>query len=88
MDEFRFVIKCFIFAAALVAFSQVKIENQTLENKAELFLHNSATVDFVQKVADGGVKILNQAVTIGRAYINNKKAERSQSDQPLFESED
>lgn len=56
MDEARFVIKCFLFAALLVTLSQLKTKSGTIETDIQATLVSSQTAEMVNKVADGGVK--------------------------------
>ena len=87
MDEFKFVMKCFLFATAIVLLSQTKINNETLENKAELFLQDSATAHFIQHSAEGGAKILGQSFETSKAFLKRKMAQAGGSVEPV-ESED
>lgn len=59
MDEFRFVMKCFAFAAIFLVLSQIKAGNTTIENHIQSSLVNSKVANQVNKVADGGVKLIN-----------------------------
>ena len=72
MEEFKFVVKCFLFACLIMIFSQTKIQNETLESKASYFLQHSETAYFVRSAAEGGVKILQQGYDVARNFINEK----------------
>ncbi len=87
MDEFKFVIKCFLFAATIIMFSHMKINDQTLENKAELFLQDSSIAHLIQQSAAGGAKVLNQTFQTTRSYLKRKMAQAGGSIEPL-ESKD
>jgi hypothetical protein len=56
MDEARFVLKCFVFAAVLVTLSQLKTKSGTIETDIQATLVNSQTATLINKVADGGAK--------------------------------
>jgi|GEM_PF-4603807 len=58
MDEIRFVLKCFAFAVLLLMLTQIKSGDLTIENHIEAVLLNSKTATFVNKVAEGGVKVI------------------------------
>lgn len=83
MGEFKFVIKCFLFATAIVIFSRVKINDETLENKAELFLQDSSIAHLIQQSAAGGAKVLNQTFQTTRSYLKRKMAQAGGSVEPL-----
>ncbi len=68
MDEARFVLKCFLFAALLVMLSQLKTKSGTIETDIQATLVSSQTADLVNRVADGGVK----AVKDLGAYLRTK----------------
>ena len=72
MEEFKFVLKCFLFACLIMIFSQSKIENETLESKASHFLQHSETAYFVRASAEGGVKLLQQGYETTKNFINEK----------------
>lgn len=61
MDEFRFVLKCFGFAALFLVITQIKAGNMTIEGHIESSLVNSKVSGFVNQVAAGGVKLLREA---------------------------
>jgi len=58
MDEARFVVKCFIFAALLVMLTQLKTKSGTIESDIQATLVSSQTASLINKVADGGVKAM------------------------------
>lgn len=59
MDEVRFVLKCFAFSALLLVFSQIKMDRTTIEEYVQSSLVNSHTSEFVNKAAEGGVKLIH-----------------------------
>lgn len=74
MDEVRFVIKCFLFSALLLVLTQLKTGGITIENQIQSSLVNSEVADFVNKTANGGVKIIKDgAQMMYESYINWKK---------------
>jgi hypothetical protein len=82
MDEFKFVMKCFMFATAIVLFSQMKTKDGTLENKAEMFLQDSPTAHFIQQSAEGGAKVLNQTFQTTKSFLKRKMAQAGGSVEP------
>lgn len=74
MDELKFVLRCFGFAALLLLLTQIKTGNATIEHRIEGSLMNSRTADFVNKVADGGVKLIRDSMVLAQAtYADWKK---------------
>lgn len=74
MDEFKFVLRCFGFAALLLLLTQIRTGNATIEHRIEASLMNSRTADFVNKVADGGVKLIRDSLVLAKAtYADWKK---------------
>ncbi|MFN3695836.1 MAG: hypothetical protein ACK4VO_00220 [Pseudobdellovibrio sp.] len=87
MEEFKFVLKCFVFACLIMVFSQTKVQNETLENKASHFLQHSELAYFIRSSADGGVKIINQTYEYVRNYVNEKFDLSSKSNgRPIYSS--
>ncbi len=82
MDEFKFVFRCFLFATGIVLFSQVKLNDETLESKAEFFLQESSTAHYLQQSAAGGAKFLNQSLTQIQSYLKQKMAHAGGSNEP------
>lgn len=72
MLEFKFVLKCFIFASLLMMFSQVRKDGLTIESKVEVFLTESTTAHFIQSAAEGGAKALVEFYSTARSYIDDK----------------
>lgn len=76
MDEFKFVIKCFGFAAAFMVLTQIKTGDTTLEQQIEASLVNSTVSDFINKTADGGVKLIKDGANKAReSYYNWKHSD-------------
>jgi hypothetical protein len=82
MDEFKFVMKCFLFATTIVVFSQVKTNDETLENKAQIFLQDSSTAHYIQQSAEGGAKVLNQSFQTAKSFLKRKMAQAGGSIEP------
>lgn len=72
MDEFKFVLKCFLFASLIMTFSQIETEGVTVESKVEVFLTDSKAAQFMLEAAAGGVKALNEAVVYTKAFVTEK----------------
>jgi hypothetical protein len=70
MDELKFVCKCFLFAGILVALSQVKMSGLTIETHVQSALVSSQTADFVNKAAQGGVKLLQDTFAMSAKKLN------------------
>lgn len=72
MDEFKFVLKCFLISCVIVIFSQTRISGETLENKAFVYLQHSDTAHWVRAAADGGIKVIRQGAEITQNFISDK----------------
>lgn len=72
MDEFKFVLKCFLISCVIVIFSQTRIAGETLENKAFVYLQHSDTAHWVRAAADGGIKMIRQGAEITQNFISDK----------------
>ena len=70
MDEARFVIKCFLFAALLLMFSQLKIKDGTVETEVQAALVSSQTAHFVNKIAEGGVKAVRDLAGLVKSKMS------------------
>ena len=75
MDEARFVLKCFGFAALLLVVSQLKTKTGTLETDIQATLVNSKTADFVNKAADGGAKAIRSIISYAKETYNKDHSE-------------
>ena len=82
MDEFKFVLRCFMFSALIILFSQVKMNDQTLESKAEIFLQDSTTAHFLQQSAEGGAQFLSKTYQTSMTYLKKKMAQAGGSNEP------
>ena len=76
MDELRFILKCFVFSALLLMLTQIKTGELTIEKHIEATLINSKMADFVNNVANGGVKIIKDAGHYANeSYLNWRRSE-------------
>jgi hypothetical protein len=75
MDEFKFVLRCLVFTAALMFISQYKINHETLEAKAQHFLVDSPTAQNLRDVAAGGVMFIQNSIEDGTRFIKRKMAQ-------------
>ena len=81
MEEFKFVLKCFLISCVIVVFSQTRISGETLENKAFVFLQHSETAQWVRDAADGGIKMIRQGAEITKNFVNEKFVQGTSSNQ-------
>lgn len=81
MDEMKFVLKCFAFAAFLVALSQIKTSNGTVETQIHAALVSSETSAFVNKAAAGGTKLIKESW----GYIQNQFAKKPATEEKKSE---
>lgn len=93
MDELKFVIKCFLFAAILMVLSQIKIGEETIESKIQSSLLSPTTVDFVNKVAEGGAKLVKNSIEYGKTYYfqssqNNIEVNKAEAIKKIAENTD
>ena len=77
MDEFKFVIKCFLFACAIVALTQLKTNGLTIEARLENTLTSSTVANFVNQTAEGGVKLFNKSFEVSKDTFNGWLSARS-----------
>ena len=56
MSELKFVLKSFGLAIALTMLMQVQIGQESIETKAEMWVHSSAIGRFLQGVSTGAIK--------------------------------
>lgn len=75
MDEFKFVLKCLIFTAVIMFISQYKMNDETLEAKAQYFFVESPTAEHLREAAAGGVKFIRETVHSGVSFIQKKMAQ-------------
>jgi hypothetical protein len=74
MDEFKFVIRCLLFTGLIMFVSQYKINDETLESKAQYFFVESGTAEKLRQVASGGVLAVRNSVESGLQFLNKKMA--------------
>lgn len=72
MEEFKFVLKCFLISCVIVVFSQTRVSGETLENKAFVFLQHSETAQWVRDAANGGIKMIRQGAEITKNFVSDK----------------
>lgn len=84
MDELRFVLKSFAAAALVLALSQIKTNEGTIEMQIQGALVSSETAAFVNQAAHGGVKVLRQM----GAYIKEKFESTKNQKKDEVETED
>lgn len=75
MDELKFVFKCLVFSVLVLAMSQLKIENETLETRVQAELLSTGTADFVNKAAQGGAKLIRHGMAYVKAKVNHRTKE-------------
>ena len=80
MDEIKFVARCLLFAAAILVVSQLKTGGITIENRVQASLINSQVADFVNKSAQGGVKLINTSADKARSYFEKQKKTSSEKE--------
>lgn len=73
MDELKFTLRCFAFAAALLVLSQLRTGGVTLENRVQASLVNSQVADFINKAAQGGVKLIHNTSDAVRTHLEKQK---------------
>lgn len=81
MDEARFVLKCFLFAALLIALSQLKTKTGTIETDIQATLVSSDTANLVNRVAEGGVKAVRDLGAFLRAKVTSSIQSASAKEQ-------
>ena len=86
MDEFKYVMKCFLFAGLVMTFSQVESDGVTWEARTEVFLTESRAAHFMQEAAAGGAKVLKEAFLYSKNFISEKMS--GSSAKKSFQDED
>jgi len=74
MDEFKFVLRCLLFTAVIMFISQYKMNDETLEAKAQYYFVESPTAETLREAAAGGVKFVRGAVNDSVGFIKKKMA--------------
>lgn len=67
MDELKFVLRCFGFSALLLILTQLKTGGTTIEHRIEASLMNSRMSEFVNRAADGGVRLIKDGAALARS---------------------
>ncbi len=75
MDEFKFVLRCLLFTAVLMFISQYKMNNETLEAKAQYYFMDSPTAGYLREAAAGGVLFVRGTIDGGLGFIKSKMAQ-------------
>lgn len=78
MDEVKFALKAFLATVAIVLVMQVQVGNESLETKADFWIHTSAVPRYLQGVADGAVKALKTASKTVSEMIGSSTGGHSQ----------
>lgn len=61
MDEFKFVIRCFLFSCLLFSLSQIKADGMTFEARIQNFLVSAPVAEFVNNSAHGAVLLIQKS---------------------------
>ena len=84
MDELKFVLKCFVFAVLFLVLTQIRAGEKTLEGHIESGLVNSRVADVVNKVAQGGVRLINDtARSVKESYTQWSRPKAVSSNQEV-----
>ncbi len=75
MDEFKFVLRCLFFTAIIMFISQYKMNNETIEAKAQYLFMESPTAETLREAAAGGVKFVREAIEGSVHFIQKKLAQ-------------
>ncbi len=87
MDEVKFVARCLGFAALLLVLSQLKTGGVTIEERVQASLVNSQVADFINKAAQGGVKLIHTTADSARSYFEKQKKTSSEKEVVVVEEE-
>lgn len=71
MEEFKFVMKCFVFTVVLVVLMQVRVGGHSIEAYTFHWLRKSAVSQYVQSAAAGGVMALRNLGGTLKGSVNN-----------------
>lgn len=72
MGEIFFILKSFFLTFLVVIFMQVKVGEQTIEQKTLNYIANSSLIGPLQEVVDGGVKVLRDSWQRVFGHINSR----------------
>ena len=75
MEEVLKSLKLFTVTLLLIFFMQVQFNNKTLEDRLHTVLHVTAAATPLQKVADGGAKLIQDAGGYIQKKIKGQKVE-------------
>lgn len=75
MEEVLKSLKIFTASLALIFLMQVQVNGKTLEERLHNLLHVSATATPLQKVADGGAKLIQDAGGYVQKKLKGQKVE-------------
>ena len=73
MSEMFYVLKVFIFSAFVMALMQIKIADQSIEQRSQAWLHSSSVVQVLNKVSLGASK----AITKGYHFVRGEVSSNS-----------
>ncbi|MCB9025633.1 MAG: hypothetical protein H6625_04905 [Bdellovibrionaceae bacterium] len=72
MSEIFFILKSFILTILIVIFMQVKVGETTIEEKTLLWIESSTIISPIQKIVDGGVKVVKETWKTAFGNLNSK----------------
>jgi hypothetical protein len=72
MQDFKSVIKIFGLSLILVLLMQLRISDDTLENHFEGWIQNSSVVHYLQRVAEGAVKLGAEGASVVTEYTHDR----------------
>src|SRR5688572_28231859 len=82
MKEFWLVVCALLMTVLAVFLLQIKIGDQTVEQRSEAWIHNSAFVGALQEVADGAVVLYYRGADKVIGYMSEKFGFPYQGDDP------
>lgn len=77
MGEFKFVMKCFLFACVVLAGSQIRTNGLTIEARLQGTLLSSPVANFVNQAAEGGVKLFHKGSDLTKSTVNTWMSKHS-----------
>ncbi len=81
MSEIFFILKTMVLTAVLVVVLQIRVENQSLEDKATEYLQSTTVLAPLQETADGALKVVKKFWKTAMGSMNSKFMREFNSDQ-------
>lgn len=79
ISSFFLVLKAIVLTVVIVLLMQIRVGDQTLEQKSEAWLKNSNYISYLQEAADGGMILFDQALNKLDEVLDRQKTITSEA---------